>query len=180
MKSGVRILAFDDSAFGSEDDSSLVVGVIGRENTVEGVMSFRVVVDGDDSTVKIIDKISKSRFLDQIKVIAVHGISLAGLNLVDIEELNMKLCLPVICIVRSRPHAAKLERAIRIAGAEEKLPVLKRINKIKSKRIEGFYAQYIGMSDSEAKSMVPKAFEMIRLAHMISSGISKGESKGRI
>ena len=86
----------------------------------------------------------------------------------------------MICIVRSRPHADKLERAIRIAGADEKLPVLKRINGIKSKHIEGFYAQYVGMSDSEAKSMVPKAFEMMRLAHLIASGVARGESKGRI
>lgn len=182
LKKGARILAIDDSSFSKNDADALVVGVIGRDNTVEGIMSFRVGVDGNDSTEKIIEKVRRSRFLDQIRVIAIHGVTLAGLNLIDTEKLNVELRLPVICIVRKKPHAGELSRAIRTAGSNvhEKVSLLKRINTSKSRLIGGFYAQYVGMSDAEAKSTVPKAFELIRLAHIIANGIARGESKGRI
>ena len=130
MKKGVRILAIDDSAFSKKDKYALAVGVIGRMNLVEGVLSFKIKPDGSDATSKIIAKVKRSRFRDQIKLISIHGITLAVLDRVNITELSKRLRLPVLCIVKKKPHKDDLETAIRAASKDTaaKLSLLKNIN----------------------------------------------------
>ncbi len=71
MKSGIRILAIDDSSFRRTDKNVLVVGVIKRLDSIEGIISCRVEADGNDATAKIARMISGSRFLEQVKLIVV-------------------------------------------------------------------------------------------------------------
>jgi endonuclease V-like protein UPF0215 family len=102
LKRGIRILAIDDSSFCKSDSDALVVGVLGREGVIEGIISFRVKVNGSDAAEQIIRRVGKSKFLGQIRVVAVHGATLAGLNIVDAEEISDELGLPVICIVKKK------------------------------------------------------------------------------
>lgn len=49
MKGGVRMLALASGPiYGRKRRRTLVVGVVGRAGTVEGVLSGRVTIDGDD------------------------------------------------------------------------------------------------------------------------------------
>lgn len=183
MKKGIRILSIDDSPFKKEDIKDLVVGIVSRGELVEGVISFYVDVDGIDATEKIIKKVKGSRFFRQIKLIALNGITLAGLNIVDITKLNSELKIPVIALTRKKPSKKKLELAIKKAGknVEEKILSVEKIDTIsKSARIGPFYVQYIGLNKKELVEFLDSVYSMLRLAHLIGSGVVKGESSGRM
>ena len=182
MKKGIRILAIDGSAYRKTDADSLIIGVIGRGEGVEGAVSFRVAVDGSDATKKIMDSVSGSRFADQIRLMAVHGITLAGLNLVDIVKLNRGLKIPIVSIVRKKPHEKELEKAIRASKNDvgRKLSLLKAIHaNSETFRKDGFYFQCTGASKDDLVKITSGAIKFLRLAHIIANGIARGESKGR-
>ena len=183
MKEGARILAIDDSPFSKEDKEVLVVGIVARNDIIEGVLSFYVSVDGDDSTDILIKKIRSSRFYRQIKLIALNGVTLGGLNIVDIAKLNSELNLPVIAITRRKPNKKEMILAIKKSGksVDKKIDLLNKINKNASySKFLGLHIQYIGLEKTELAKIIEKAYNMLRLAHMIASGVVKGESKGRI
>ena len=183
MKKGVRILAVDGSAFRKAERDSLAVGVVGRDGEVEGVLSFRVGVDGEDATDKILKAVKGTRFREQIRLIAVHGITLAGLNFVDMTRLNDALGVPVIGVVRSRPRAGELERAIRASGTDvrRKLALFRKIRAgSKTVRSGGFYFQCVGINKEGLRGVSDGAVRFLRLAHLIASGVRNGESKGRM
>lgn len=182
LKSGVRILAIDDSSFSKKDREALAVGVVGRGDLIEGVLSFKVKVDGSEATEKIINKVKKSHFSDQIKLVALHGITLAGLNMVDIIKVNKTLKIPVVSIIRRKPHSTELQTAIKASGinAKKKLELLKKLNAaLKITRSNGFYVQHSGMEAKEFAKFQANAVHFLRLAHLIANGIARGESKGR-
>ena len=104
MKKGIRILAIDGSAL-QEDGRGLAHHRSDRERgRGRGRRLVPCGLDGSDATKKIMDSVSGSRFADQIRLMAVHGITLAGLNLVDIVKLNRGLKIPIVSIVRKKPH----------------------------------------------------------------------------
>lgn len=183
LKSGVRILAIDDSHFTKKDKLALAVGVIGRPGVIEGIISFDVHVDGDDATSTLIRKVRSSRFADQIRLIVINGITLAGLNMLDLQEVSERLHVPIVSIVRRRPHQKKLEAAIRKSGkgVEWKLALLKKLNaSLEIKRMQGLYVQPAGISHDAFKPTEMQAYYFLRLAHLIAGGVAKGESSGRI
>ena len=183
LKSGIRILAIDDSSFSKKDKSALAVGVVGRGDLIEGILSFNVKVDGDEATSTIVKKFKASHFSDQIKLIVLHGITLAGLNMVDIIKVSKELKIPVVSIVRRRPHGSELEKAIKTSGKspKKKLTLLKKLNTaLETNRMGGFYVQHAGITSKEFALFQPSAIHFLRLAHLIANGIARGESKGRI
>jgi endonuclease V-like protein UPF0215 family len=183
VKQGIRILAIDDSSFSKKDKEALVVGVVGRQDLIEGVLSFHVKVDGSDATGKIISKVKRSHFRDQIKLVALHGVTLAGLNMVDLRRVSGELKTPVVSIIRRKPHADELEKAIKSAGrgASKRLALLKEMNAMMPiRRHAGFYVQHAGIKADDFAKLQENAIRFLRLAHMIANGVSSGESKGRI
>jgi endonuclease V-like protein UPF0215 family len=148
------------------------------------VLSFRIDIDGEDATEKIIRKADASRFNDQIKLIVIHGIMLAGLNIVDIIKVHDTLGIPVLALVRKKPHKGELEKAIKAAKIRDmknKISLLRKIKStIKMSRVGGFYAQYVGIEKEEISMLQEISIRYLRLAHIIANGIARGESKGRI
>jgi endonuclease V-like protein UPF0215 family len=184
MKPGIRVLGIDDSPFSRGDETALVIGVVCRQEKekgleVEGVLSTRVAVDGDDGTEKLIDMISSSRFSPQLHAIFLNGIMLAGFNAVDINELNKKTGNPVLALTRKKPDPEKVEKAVRkVKNFEDKLT---RINSAgKPARIGSWSVQSAGTDLNNAKEIVCLfGNSPVRLAHIIASGVVRGESKGR-
>ncbi|MDE1856306.1 MAG: DUF99 family protein [Candidatus Micrarchaeota archaeon] len=181
MKSGIRILAVEDGSFTRKDKKVIVVCLMGRDGTVEGALSFKVSVDGDDATSMLLKSIKKSRFKDQIKLIALNGISLGGINLVDMPLVHKTLKIPLIAITRKRPRRTLMLKAVKKYSDRNRIAVFNSISKDTSlNKIEGFYVQSIGMPISEIKKFVPKSIELLRLGHIVASGVSKGESSGSL
>ena len=180
MKSGSRILAFDDSSF--KNGKSFVVGVVGRSRVIEGILSFYVDVDGSDATARLLKSISASRFLQQIRLVATNGITFAGLNLVDIGMAEKALGVPFIALTRKRPRKGLLRKAILNRPMHSsRLRLFDRLSKeIRVHKNGPYYVQHIGADMDDVRPMLDTAESLLRLAHIIASGVARGESRGRI
>ncbi len=179
MKTGIRVLGIDDSPFERHHQDSLVVGVVCRKNSIEGVLSTRVSVDGDDSTEKLISMLMKSRFLKQVKAIMLNSIMLAGFNAVDIGKLNKETGIPVIALTRKRPDQKSAERALEnVPNKEKKKRIM--VSSGTAERIGNWYVRSTGINLNETREIVAIfGNDPIRLAHVIASGIVTGESHGK-
>ncbi len=186
IKREIRILGIDDGPFSMRDRQVLCVGTIYRGgNYIDGLLSFKIKKDGKDATEKIIKAVNKTRHKEQLQLIMIDGITLAGFNLVDIQKLNKKTKLPVIVVMRKKPEMKKfLEALIKINKKGE--DIIKKAGKIYEVEIneKKIYVQLAGISLEEAKiilkttslhSAIP---EPLRVAHIIASGIYYGESRG--
>ena len=172
--------------YGRKRRRTLVVGVVGRAGTVEGVLSGRVTIDGDDSSATAISMFRKSRFREQIRAIALNGIAIAGLNVVDVKRIEKATHVPVLVLTRSRPNVGEFMRALSIYqrtgvnDSERKRALIENTNRERRfVKVSGFYVQS-GLKAAELKGVVPVAFELLRLAHMIAKGVSTGVSGGRV
>lgn len=182
LKQGIRILALDEGAFTKKDKKVLVVGIIGRDRIIEGMLSFNVKVDGSDATERLLNAIKKSRFIEQMKLITMNGITFGGLNIVDMERISNETKMPIIGITRTKPHKTLLIRAImKNKGSKERLKLLRKLHKrISIFRVKGYYVQAIGINAKSVEGFVSTVMSLLRLAHIVATGVSSGESKGRI
>ncbi len=182
MKGGIRIAAIT-SGPAAKGESSLVVCVVMRDNIIEGVLSTSVKADGTDSTQKITAMIKRSRFCDQVKLIALNGIAIAGLNVIDIRRVTGPLNAGFAVLTRHRPRRQLLVKALERlseqtgADTEERVGIIEEMAGLKFVRIGGFFIQ----SDAEVtENLARLAFEALRISHLIARGVATGESKGRI
>jgi len=201
MKEGIRILGIDDSPFEKyrigkgrkkheRAKKVLIVGAVYRQNIVEGILSTCVAQDGTDATSKLQKMISKSRFLSQIKLILMHGTMVAGLNVVDILQLSEKLKIPIIAVTKRKPDMKGVYNALKKANAKtfnRKRKIIERIVKYSGEfykiKVNGniYYIQTVKMNKNDAINILNKfGIEPLRLAHIVGSGIVKGESSGRL
>jgi uncharacterized protein len=183
MKEGVRIMAVSCAPLDRE--KTRVVGVISRKGYIEGILSAYVTVDGTDSAVVIAKMLKNSRFWDQVRLIAVNGIGVAGLNILDVEGVERATHTKVLSITRGKPHPAELINALKtyskLGGADvsNRVKLVEKMKDLNEFRLEGLYSQ-TSLDRADAKRFARDAFELLRVAHLIASGVSKGESKGRI
>lgn len=175
----VRILGVDDCSFNRfEDKHARIIGVFFRGgNYLDGVISSFVEVDGDDATDKIHNMIFNSRFLTSTKAIMLDGIAVAGFNVIDIQRLNRSTGIPIIVVIRKYPDIDKMFNAMKKAGKDEFIDIVKKAGKIK--RFRNIYFQNFGITETEAaeliritstRSSIP---EPIRVAHLIGRGLSE-------
>jgi endonuclease V-like protein UPF0215 family len=189
MKQQVRVLGIDDSPFTFGTGNALVVGVLVRvPSYVEGVMKTEVVVDGTDSTEKIVEMVSKSRYKEQIKAILIDGIALAGFNLIDIERMNAELGIPVLTLTRDRPDIEKMKSALmkHFDDWKQRCALIEKraLREITTKH-KPLYASGLGLEWAEFEEIVRLSTvrgvvpEPLRMAHLIASALTRGESYGR-
>ena len=185
MKKEIRVLGIDDGPFDKFNDKEvIVVGTVYRGGSfIDGVLSTKVKVDGDDSTDKIIKMINKSKFKPQLQAIILDGIAVGGFNVVDVKKLNEKTNIPVIVVMRDYPEMEKMKDALLKLGHEDKIKLLESAGKIH--KLDEIFVQFIGLGLKQAEeiiditcthSLVP---EPLRVAHLIASGVVDGESRGR-
>jgi len=182
MKAGVRVLGIDDSPFKGKDERVLVVGVVWRRGVVEGVLSAHVKRDGLDSTAKLEGMVKKSKFRPQIRMIVLHGATLAGFNIVDIRKLSERLALPVIAVTKRKPHAVRVKKALKnFEDWERRWELVKSAGPVF--RAGGLYMHLAGIGKEDARRFLSSFEGMpepVRLAHIIGSGIVRGESHGKV
>ena len=191
MKDQIRICGIDDAPFefGDRNARATVIGAVVRmPSYLEGVLRFDVAVDGSDANSAIDNALSHSRFLEQIRAVMIDGVTLAGFNVVDIGSLSERLTMPVITVTRDRPNMDAIKAALskHFVDWEGRLRTISNMPLIEMET-EGnpVFVSYAGIPEREALELVKKATvkgaipEAIRIAHIIASGITKGESKGK-
>jgi hypothetical protein len=184
-KKEVRVLGIDDGPFNKfTDKDAIIVGVVHRGGQfMDGVISTRAAVDGDDGTDVLAKLVNKSKFKPQLRAILLHGIAIAGFNVIDLPALHRKTKLPVIVVVRDYPNFDDIYAALRKLGQACKIALIDQLPKpVQAGKI---WMQYVGISRVAAERLVKITAthsdipEPLRVAHIIAAGIVKGESRGR-
>ncbi len=184
MKSGSRLIAIATGPI-QERKRTILVGVVARDNKIEGILSGSITVNGDDATQNIIRMISKTRFKEQIRIIALNGVAIAGLNVIDVQRLEKELGVETIVFTRARPDPKKLIYALNAFAKKngidpnERIALVRAQARRKPERVEGFHIQCL-LKKYELKAFAGQSYEMLRIAHLIASGVDTGESRGRI
>jgi len=185
IKKEIRVIGIDDAPFDKfKRGKVLVVGTVFRGGLfLDGVLSTKVNIDGNDATKNIIEMVNKSRFKPQLQCIFLDGIAVGGFNVIDIKELNKKTDIPVIVVIRRKPDIENIKRILARLNKKNKIKLLEKAGPVIS--VGKIYVQLTGLSIEKAKeilkivctrSYIPEA---IRLAHIIASGITHGESRGK-
>lgn len=189
IKPEIRIVGWDDSHFTFRDTHTTLVGVICRGGIqLDGLITTRIEVDGNDSTRKIADAINRSRHKEQLRIIMLDGITFGGFNIVDINELHRKTGLPVISVISDKPDMEAIKKSLsRLPDFEKRWKRIKKAGKVKEFEVSNrvlkgrktIYYQNAGMDEysseriisiTSVNSLVP---EPVRMAHLICTGIKE-------
>jgi hypothetical protein len=189
MKQQIRILGIDDSPFKFKDEKATVVGALVRApNYLEGLMRTEVTVDGTDATERLVEMISRSRYKDQVKLVMIDGIALAGFNVIDIESLHSSLRVPVVTVTRDRPDLEKMKAALMkyFDDWRQRYSLITRSELVEIEtEHKPVYACGAGVGPEELAQLVRMSTvrgsipEPIRIAHLVSAAFVRGESYGR-
>jgi len=189
IKDEIRILGIDDSALIS--DNVLIVGAFFRgKGWIDGVLSSYMKRDGMDGTESIIKMVRESKYFQQTRLIMLDGVTYAGFNPIDIEQIYYDCKIPVLVLMRKYPDMTRIEKALSyLPHGGERLDIIKKageIFRVKSNdALNPVYIQCKGISVEDAarivrltstKSNIP---EPLRVAHLIATGIILGESRGK-
>jgi len=189
MKRQIRILGIDDAPFTFHDKYSTVIGVVMRGGEyLECVLRSEVTIDGTEATLICQEMIQHSRHRQQLKVVMIDGGCLGGFNVIDIDELSAATNLPVITVTRDKPDQQKIKQALQNNFKDWKDRWLL-LQKGKLHRVptshNPIYIKCTGVTVEEAKEIIKISTirgvipEPIRVAHLIASGITRGESYGK-
>jgi uncharacterized protein len=189
MKRQIRILGIDDAPFTFHEKYSTIIGVIMRGGEyLECVLRSRVAVDGTEATTICTQMIQSTRHQKQLKAVMLDGTCLGGFNVVDIQMLSESTDLPVITITRDKPDFVKIKHALQknFPDWKDRWTILQqgKMHMIPTQH-NPIYIKYSGVTLTEAKEIINISTirgvipEPIRVAHLIASGIIRGESYGK-
>ena len=193
MKKELRVVGIEDAPFDKFDPLQkyvLVVGTLFRGGEfMDGLLSCHVEKDGEDATVKLIEMINDSKFKKQIQAIFLKGIAVAGFNVINPQALSKETGVPVIVVIRDYPDYKKIYSALKGIGMDKKIDIIKKMPKPVKLKLAGdkgdIYVQHVGINLEDTKELLritcthSNVPEAIRVAHLIASGISDGQSRGR-
>ncbi|MBN2459348.1 DUF99 family protein [Candidatus Woesearchaeota archaeon] len=187
MKRELRVIGIDDAPFDKFDPLQkyvLVVGTVFRGGSfMDGMLSCKVEKDGEDATLRIVEMINNCKFKLQLQVIFLDGIAVAGFNVINPKSVYKETGIPVIVVIRDYPDYKKMFSALEKLGMQKKIDIIKKMTK--PVEMNNIYVQCVGISKDKAKKILKICCthsnlpEAIRVAHLVASGVSEGESRGR-
>jgi len=181
-----HLLGIDDGAFDKRRDRDVPVVAVMMEaaDLVEGIAIERFAVDGDDATGFLAGWVGAMRFRPALQGIVLGGITIAGLGVVDVEELASATDLPVLVVNRRDPADHRLAHALRAAGLADRLDTVERCPPARELP-GGLWLACAGIEPEPAAALVAASRrkadlpEPLRLAHLIARAVATGESRGR-
>lgn len=181
-----HVIGFDDGAFDRKHRGDvLLVGAVFANLRLEGVLAGKVRRDGRNATETIVGLIRRSRFVGHLHAVLLQGVAVAGFNVIDLHRVHAELELPVIAVARKPPNYTAIRRALldKVPGGQRKWQLIERLGPMES--VASVYVQRIGIGLRDVESMLARFSvhgflpEPIRVAHIIASGITQGESRHR-
>ncbi|KAI0565839.1 hypothetical protein FGB62_14g028 [Gracilaria domingensis] len=191
-----RILGFDDAPFqtrpripGSEVHA---VGIVTSLDRFEGMLYCgRILQDGLNAGDCIAEAVLNSKFHEQIHAVFLDGVTMGGLNVIDIQQLADVLNRPVVAVMRAQPNIEKMLAAIaKLPCAEERRLKLAAAGPIH--QVDGWVFQYRCPTDENAGTTTAQNIatlldrctplgtqqipECLRVAHLIGAAIKSGQS----
>lgn len=183
IKPQIRILGMDDGSLHGDD--ILLVGVVFRGGFwIDGLLSCWITRDGMDATEKIISMVKTTKHED-LRVIMTDGITFAGFNTIDIQRIAHETSLGVIPVMRKMPDFGKIQKALdHFPDKKERWQCIEKAGQVHSTAVHNgnLYYQYAGMEKEEAEKIIELTCmhsvlpEPVRVAHIIATGIIRGEA----
>jgi endonuclease V-like protein UPF0215 family len=182
-----HVIGFDDAPFApSHRGDVLLVGAVYAGARLEGILSGRVRRDGVNSTRVISSLVARSRFASHLRAVLLQGVTVAGFNVVDLQQLHRLLDLPIIAVTRQRPDLASIRNALlsKVPGGARKWRIIEKLGPMEA--AGGVYIQRAGIEFESARALVgtlalnSRIPEPLRTAHLIAAGIARGESRHRV
>lgn len=187
IKPEIRIIGWDDAPFTFKDKRTLLVGVIYRGGIqIDGIITTKIRVDGNDATDEIAKAINRSKHKEQLRVIMLDGITFGGFNIVDIDRLYEKTRLPVIVVISEKPNLRKIKKSLsKFPDSEKRWKLIEKAGSIRTfevknkvlKRRKTIHYQHAGVDEyacetiinlTSVNSVIP---EPVRIAHLICNGL---------
>ncbi|NWF58776.1 MAG: DUF99 family protein [Fischerella sp.] len=178
----IRAIGFDDAPFIRRSGHPVgVAGVVCANTRFEGMVWGEIQPDGWDATDILCQLLLGGKFLPQLHVVLLDGISLGGFNVINLPLLTQRLERPCIAVMRRQPDLSAIEYAMqRLPQPERRLEILRQAGPIYE--YPPFYFQVCG-ADPKVSAQVLKRLtdcghvpEALRLAHLIAAAVVKGES----
>lgn len=185
FKKEIRVLGIDDSPFKKfvKKDITVIGTVFRGGNWIDGVITTKARVDGNNATENIIEMVNNCKFKPQLRAIMLNGIAVGGFNIIDIRKLNKKTKIPVIVVVRRKPNIENIKRTLIQINKKSKIKLIDKAGQVE--HFGNIYAQYKGIDKEKVKEILritctrSNIPEPIRVAHLMGAGLVLGESRGR-
>ena len=182
-----HLLGIDDGPFVKGQAAPVPIAAVLCEgaNLLEAAAIGAFAVDGDGATEFLVGWISRLRLRATVQGVALGGITLAGLGVVDVRALAAALEVPVLVVTRKAPDNARLRAALEAAGCGERFAIAARSPEAE-RTADGVGLAHAGtdrahalalLEVSRAKSKLPEA---LRIAHLFATALVRGESHGRV
>lgn len=187
IKEQSKVIGWNEGPFDfGQKKPTPLVGVITRGGgPVDGVIKTEVAVDGLNGTRLVSKAIIESKHREELSLIVLSGITLAGFNVVDISKISEKTNLPVLSVTREEVDLESFKSALKnLPNFQQRWRAVRNAGEISEYELRGhrIYYQSAKLSVSEAEralevtathSVLP---EPIRLAGMIATSLVRGES----
>jgi uncharacterized protein len=182
-----HVLGIDDAPFDKRQTRPVrIVAVLMEGNDlVEGMAVAEFPVDGADATGFLAGWIKTMRWEAALHGVVLGGITLAGLGLVDIEDLAERLGIPVLAVTRRATAKSRVGEALIAADLADRLPIVQRSPT--AIRVQpGLHLAFAGTDRQHAIALIESTLhksrmpEPLRLAHLIGSALAHGQSRGRV
>lgn len=178
----IRAIGFDDAPFVRRSASPVAVaGVVCAGTRFEGMLWGQIQADGWDATDNLCQMLMGSKFLPQLHIVLLDGISMGGFNIIDLPKLAEQLQRPCVAVMRRQPDITAVEQALqRLPDPQERLAVIQRAGAIYA--YPPFYFQVCGAGPDVIAQVLRRLTdcghvpEALRMAHLITSAVVKGES----
>jgi len=120
-----------------------------------------------------------------LQAVILGGITIAGLDIIDVTALAERLGVAVLVVTRHNPARSELADALKAAGLTDRLSILERVPRAYGVG-DGLYLAHAGVPRVEAERLLTAALgksrlpEPLRVAHLIGQAIVLRESRGRV
>jgi endonuclease V-like protein UPF0215 family len=186
IKSEIRVLGVDDGRFVPHTEGVVnVVGVVYRGGYLfEGIMRTKITIDGLDATEKIAYMIKRSIYYGELRAVVLDGVTFAGFNVVDINNLCSAIDLPVIAVTRKKPNLEEIRCALNnIPDFEKRWQAIMNAGQlfevVTRTGMNPVYVQIAGILRKDAEKIIRKTSlhsnipEALRVAHIVASGLAR-------
>jgi endonuclease V-like protein UPF0215 family len=182
-----HVLGIDEGPFvkSQAEPVPLVAALCEGGDLLEAVARNAFTVDGEGATAFLAGWIGGLRMRASLQAVALGGITLAGLGLVDVRALADALDTPVLVVTRRPPDNARLREALAAAGLLPRFAIAERSPEAFDTG-EGVWLAHAGVGRAEALALLrasrgkSKLPEALRVAHLFATALVRGESQGRV
>lgn len=180
----LRAIGFDDAPFDRRATRVWLAGAVCSGTRFEGLVTGAVRRDGWNAGAVIRGLLQGGKFLPQLHLVLLDGLTFGGFNVVHLPELAAALRVPCVAVLRRPPDLAAVERAARrLPGADRRMARIQAAGPVHHRPPFAFQVQGAGPDEVHDallrltdRGNVPEA---LRLAHLIGAAIATGESGRR-